>query len=94
MHQAQKDLLTQQIALQQQAEETTQAVLEEAALRGSEVVRIMPKYLVPDTNCFVSMLPSIQALVQSGHFTVAVPLIGESAVCSPTPRSALCPLQC
>ncbi len=41
---------------------------------------ITPKYLVPDTNCFVSMLPSVRALVQSRVFTVAVPLTGRPAV--------------
>ncbi len=38
---------------------------------------IAPRYLVPDTNCFVDMLASIKSLVQRGEFTVAVPLIGN-----------------
>lgn len=38
---------------------------------------ITPKYLVPDTNCFVDLLPSIRTLVERREFVVALPLVGE-----------------
>ena len=53
-----------------------QSVLSEAASRRDHEIHITPKYLVPDTNCYVDRLPSIKALVDTAHFTVAVPLIG------------------
>ena len=53
-----------------------QTLISEAINKASEEVYIEPKYLVPDTNCFISSLPAIQALVKSQLFVVAVPLIG------------------
>ena len=44
---------------------------------GKEML-ITPRYLVPDTNCFVDMLPSIQTLVGRAEFVVAIPLTGTS----------------
>lgn len=49
---------------------------EAASVRGRETL-VCPRYLVPDTNCFVDELKSIQMLVECGHFIVAVPLVGE-----------------
>ena len=57
-----------------------QTVLSEAASKASREVLITPRYLVPDTNCFVKMLPSIKALVGRAEFVVAIPLIGENQV--------------
>ena len=42
----------------------------------SQQVVVIPKYIVPDTNCFIFDLISIQRLVGSGHFTVVIPLTG------------------
>ena len=42
----------------------------------NQQVVIIPKYIVPDTNCFIFDLISIQRLVGSGHFTVVIPLTG------------------
>ena len=53
-----------------------QSVLSEAATKRRYEVHIAPKYLVPDTNCYVDLLPSIRRLVDSTHFTIAVPLTG------------------
>ena len=39
-------------------------------------MQIIPKYLVPDTNCFVDMLPSIKKLVQRADFILGIPLTG------------------
>ena len=42
----------------------------------SHQIVVIPKYIVPDTNCFIFDLISIQCLVSSGHFTVVIPLTG------------------
>ena len=52
-------------------------MLSEVTSRVGQEMRITPKYLVPDTNCFVDMLTSIKTLVQRGEFIVAVPLVGK-----------------
>lgn len=59
-----------------------QSVLSEAASRERYEVHIAPKYLIPDTNCYVDLLPSIKRLVDSTHFTIAVPLTGTCMLCS------------
>ena len=56
---------------------SAQNVLSEVTNRASQEMLITPKYLVPDTNCFVDMLPSIQSLVRRSEFIITVPLIGE-----------------
>ena len=61
-----------------------QSVLSEAASKKEYEIHIAPKYLVPDTNCYVDLLPSIKKLVNTTHFTVAVPLIGMSNINSCT----------
>ena len=53
-----------------------QSVLSEAASKKRYEVHIAPKYLIPDTNCYVDLLPSIKRLVDTSHFTIAVPLTG------------------
>lgn len=57
-----------------------QNVLSEAASRKISEIHIAPKYLVPDTNCYVDLLPSIRRLVDTTHFTVAIPLTGTDVV--------------
>lgn len=59
-----------------------QSVLSEAASKKMYKVHIAPKYLIPDTNCYVDLLPSIKRLVDTSHFTIAVPLTGTSLLCS------------
>lgn len=54
-----------------------QSVLTEAKTMPDFKVTITPKYLVPDTNCFVDMLPSIKSLVGTAHYILALPLVGE-----------------
>ena len=38
---------------------------------------VKPRYLVPDTNCFVDMLKYIRTIVEKTSFVVAVPLTGR-----------------
>ena len=59
---------------------TLQSVLSEAASRKISEIHIAPKYLVPDTNCYVDLLPSIRRLVDTTHFIVAVPLTGTDMI--------------
>jgi hypothetical protein len=65
-----------QLAMNTTIVDSVQSVLSEAASRERYEVHIAPKYLIPDTNCYVDLLPSIRRLVDSTHFTIAVPLIG------------------
>lgn len=39
------------------------------------VLRVEPKYLVPDTNCFIDHLTLIQKILKHGYYTVCVPLL-------------------
>ena len=52
-------------------------VIEEVSSRRATVVVVKPRYLVPDTNCFIDMLANLQKLVKCGSFVIAVPLTGE-----------------
>ena len=54
-----------------------QTVLQEAVAVGERETVVCARFLVPDTNGFVDQLGSIRALVECGHFVLAVPLIGE-----------------
>lgn len=70
-----RDKLSKEVEFHHHAIESVQTLISEAINKASEEVYIEPKYLVPDTNCFISSLPAIQALVKSQLFVVAVPLI-------------------
>ncbi|KAL5463785.1 hypothetical protein EMCRGX_G032719 [Ephydatia muelleri] len=70
-----RDKLSKEVESHHHAIENVQTLISEAINKASEEVYIEPKYLVPDTNCFISSLPAIQALVKSQLFVVAVPLI-------------------
>jgi len=56
---------------------SNQALVNEATSSKPTVKTITPRYLIPDTNCFVDMLDSIQKLVGHTGLTVAVPLVGK-----------------
>merc|ERR1719232_1219934 len=40
----------------------------------SVTLEVSPKYIVPDTNCFVDFLPEISRLASSSNFQIRVPL--------------------
>lgn len=48
-------------------------------LEGSVTLEmeVRPRFLVPDTNCFIEHLDLIKALVNSTPYTVMVPLVGK-----------------
>ncbi|XP_025018409.1 uncharacterized protein LOC112539873 [Tetranychus urticae] len=48
-----------------------------AMLRKETKIRLVkqPRFLIPDTNCFIHHLSKLQTLVECGHFKVIVPLI-------------------
>ncbi|XP_077509894.1 telomerase-binding protein EST1A-like isoform X2 [Amblyomma americanum] len=52
-----------------------QAVLQEHRSKQAAVLEIRPRYLIPDTNCFIDHLPLVQKLVADGHFYVYVPIV-------------------
>lgn len=40
-------------------------------------IEIRPVFLIPDTNCFIDHLPSLQKLITEQHFTMVIPLVGK-----------------
>jgi len=52
-----------------------QAILEQQALAGCVEMKVRPRVLVPDTNCFIDHLESLQQLFNT--FSLNVPLVGE-----------------
>lgn len=44
-------------------------------------IEVRPRWLVPDTNCFIDHLPLLQAIADAPGqpYTLAVPLVGEFA---------------
>lgn len=40
-------------------------------------IEIRPKYLVPDTNCFIDYLTMIKAVAEAHFYTLMVPLVGK-----------------
>ena len=43
-------------------------------------LEIRPIFLVPDTNCFIDHLPSLQKLIQDRHYTIVIPLVGKNKI--------------
>uniref|UniRef100_A0A1E1X4F2 Putative nonsense-mediated mrna decay protein n=1 Tax=Amblyomma aureolatum TaxID=187763 RepID=A0A1E1X4F2_9ACAR len=52
-----------------------QAVLQEHRSKQAAMLEIRPRYLIPDTNCFIDHLALVQKLVADGHFFVYVPIV-------------------
>ena len=52
-------------------------MIEEASKGKGTLVMVKPRYLVPDTNCFIDMLGCLQRLVSTRQFVIAVPLTGK-----------------
>ena len=40
-------------------------------------IRVTPRHLVPDTNCFIDHLGGVKRLLTSQRFMLVVPIIGE-----------------
>lgn len=59
-----------------------QAILQQSGL--SVVIEVKPKYLVPDTNCFIDYLELLKKIAAScapgmePYYILAIPLIGEA----------------
>ena len=56
-------------------------MIEEASKGKGTLVTVKPRYLVPDTNCFIDMLACVQRLVDTRQFVIAVPLTGKDKAC-------------
>ena len=41
-----------------------------------DIFEIRPKYIIPDTNCFIDELTTIKKIIHHGYFTVCVPVAG------------------
>jgi protein SMG6 len=45
-------------------------------------IEVRPKYLVPDTNCFVDYLAEIEAIANAHPlYQLMVPIVGEYPIC-------------
>lgn len=73
-----KEELERQRRAYQQQEATRKSVLEGSTFQ--HVLEVRPDVLVPDTNCFIDHLPSLEMLLASRRFKVIVPLIGKDAI--------------
>ncbi|XP_075745676.1 telomerase-binding protein EST1A-like isoform X2 [Rhipicephalus microplus] len=51
------------------------AFLQEHRSKQAAMLEIRPRFLIPDTNCFIDHLPLVQKLVADGHFNVYVPIV-------------------
>jgi protein SMG6 len=52
-----------------------EAVLSEENKRKPSRIIIQPRYIIPDTNCFIDHLNKIKALIKSGYYDLIVPLV-------------------
>ena len=41
---------------------------------------IKPRYLVPDTNCFIDCLQNLKDLIDTGYFILSIPLTGDCII--------------
>ncbi|XP_060528527.1 telomerase-binding protein EST1A isoform X2 [Cylas formicarius] len=74
-----RDLLTRKVELEKRKRiqelhrQRVMKILSQSVV--SVHLEVRPKYLVPDTNCFIDHLDSIQTIAQSHTYTVMVPII-------------------
>ena len=54
-----------------------QAIVETNASQVHMISENHPKYIVPDTNCFIDNLEGIVQIIDSKDFNVILPLIGK-----------------
>ncbi|XP_031779965.1 telomerase-binding protein EST1A isoform X3 [Nasonia vitripennis] len=100
-----KEELEKRQRKQDRHRQRVQAILQKSSL--SVEIEVRPKYLVPDTNCFIDYLPQLQSIAKaiSGAqpiYTLMVPLVvlneleglsrgADMRNCGPTSRAALNP---
>ncbi|GAB6029112.1 hypothetical protein CHUAL_004893 [Chamberlinius hualienensis] len=70
-----KQQLEKMKAHKEQQQRQIQAVLQEVSESRDVRYEVHPKWLVPDTNCFIDHLTDIQKLVQTTQFHLVVPLV-------------------
>ncbi|XP_065343989.1 telomerase-binding protein EST1A isoform X1 [Cloeon dipterum] len=68
-----KEELTRTHQSQERHRQQTQAIVEQQALTGCMEMKVRPRLLVPDTNCFIDHLESLQQLFTV--FSLMVPLV-------------------
>lgn len=61
--------------LQTRKDQRVQEILEQTHI--SQCIEVRPKYLIPDTNCFIDFLDHLKALATtSNSYCILVPLVG------------------
>jgi protein SMG6 len=72
---ARKRELAAQVAWLQRREKRVQEIIEQQKAQRRDTIQIKPKFLVPDTNCFIGELYVIEQLVKTQAYTLAIPLV-------------------
>ena len=72
---ARKQELAARVAQQQRREKGVQEIIEQQKAQKQDTIRIKPKFLVPDTNCFIDELNLIEQLAKAPAYTLAIPLV-------------------
>jgi protein SMG6 len=67
-------LLKAKLEEKQRKEQELQTLVEQSAQRRIEI-EIRPKFIVPDTNCFIDHLNLIEQLLNTNYYTIVVPLL-------------------
>lgn len=70
-----KEELKKKKARQDRHHAQVQAVLQETRQKRPTVVEIRPRYLIPDTNCFINHLEDIRKVAKASQFILVVPLV-------------------
>ncbi|XP_062507794.1 telomerase-binding protein EST1A-like [Corticium candelabrum] len=72
---ARKRELAAQMAQQKKREEDIREIVERQRTQRQEQTQIQPKFLVPDTNCFIDRLLLIEQIAKVQTYTLAIPLV-------------------
>lgn len=67
--------ITIEVVLLMQLEFLLQKILRQSVV--SVHIEVRPKYLVPDTNCFIDYLTMIKTIAEAHFYTLMVPLVGK-----------------
>lgn len=70
-----KEALKKTKAQQDRYRAKIQAVLQEHRRKRPTILEVRPRYLIPDTNCFIDHLQGLRSVVSSTHFVLVVPIV-------------------
>ncbi|XP_052219123.1 telomerase-binding protein EST1A-like isoform X2 [Dreissena polymorpha] len=71
---ARREELRRRVDEKNRIQENRNRVLEKNKTHSIEM-EVRPIFLIPDTNCFIDHLPSLQKLIVARHYTIVIPLV-------------------